>query len=146
MPAAHCGCGSPSSCRGMAAVWHWELPNGARVYTDGCFAPADGSRPVPLIDFRHDLSWISATGEALDYGRLGSDVAGWPPGRAGPGGRPDPWRGGTGGGAALRDLVRLNEMVLRTDDGQRHGHLRADRGIAPPLLPVARAERLPPRG
>lgn len=30
---------------GMYGVWHWEYPNGARAYTDGCFAPADGSDP-----------------------------------------------------------------------------------------------------
>ena len=52
---------------GMVAVWHWEYPNGARVYTDGCFAPADGSDPIPVVDFRHDLHWID--GERQD-GRL----------------------------------------------------------------------------
>ena len=32
---------------GFLGVWHWELANGARVYTDGCWAPTDGSDPVP---------------------------------------------------------------------------------------------------
>ena len=47
-PAARSGCGWRSSCpTGCSAVWHWELANGARIYTDGCFAPADGGRPDP---------------------------------------------------------------------------------------------------
>ena len=40
---------------GMAALWHWEYANGARVYTDGCFAPADGSEPIAVVDVKHDL-------------------------------------------------------------------------------------------
>ena len=43
---------------GMLSVWHWEYPNGARVYTDGCFAPSNGSEPIPVIDFQHDLHQI----------------------------------------------------------------------------------------
>ncbi len=45
---------------GMAALWHWEYANGARVYTDGCFAPADGSDPIAVVDVKHDLRWIDA--------------------------------------------------------------------------------------
>ncbi|MGH9028161.1 MAG: hypothetical protein ACRDV4_00875 [Acidimicrobiales bacterium] len=61
---------------GMLGVWHWELANGARVFTDGCFAPIDGSAPVPVIDFHHDLHWTDESGEACDYGADGSTVAG----------------------------------------------------------------------
>jgi hypothetical protein len=135
---------------GMAAVWHWELPNGARVYTDGCFAPADGSRPVPLIDFRHDLSWISATGEALDYGRLGSDVAGVA-GRVElvlEGGRTLGVEGTGRWAQRYGDLGGgLNEMVLRTDDGaEGTGIFELTGASHHRYFPVARAERLPPRG
>ncbi len=34
---------------GFLGVWHWEYANGARVYTDGCWAGADGSDPVPVV-------------------------------------------------------------------------------------------------
>lgn len=61
---------------GMFGVWHWEYANGARVYTDGCFAPADGSEPIPVVDFRHDLTWTDAGGAPVDYGRDGEDVRG----------------------------------------------------------------------
>src|SRR4051812_23623620 len=62
---------------GMLGVWHWEYANGARVYTAGCWAPADGSDPVPVIDFSHDdLGWTGVDGRAVDYGRDGSDVRG----------------------------------------------------------------------
>jgi hypothetical protein len=62
---------------GMLAVWHWEYPNGARVYTDGCFAPAGGGDPVPVIDFRHDgLHWIDEHGAPVSYGQFGDDVTG----------------------------------------------------------------------
>ena len=61
---------------GMLSVWHWEYPNGARVYTDGCFAPADGSEPIPVIDFQHDLQWLDASGRPVSYEKFGDDVAG----------------------------------------------------------------------
>lgn len=62
---------------GMYGVWNWEYPNGARVYTDGCFAPADGSDPIPLVDFRHDdLHWTDERGNEVSYGRDGTDVRG----------------------------------------------------------------------
>jgi hypothetical protein len=61
---------------GMLGVWHWELANGARVFTDGCWAPADGGPPVPVVDFRHDLHWTDAGGGPVDYGTDGSSVAG----------------------------------------------------------------------
>ena len=61
---------------GMVSVWHWEYPNGARVYTDGCFAPADGSEPIPVIDFQHDLHWLDAGGRPVSYEKFGDDVVG----------------------------------------------------------------------
>lgn len=61
---------------GMLGVWHWELANGARIYTDGCFAPADGGEPVPVVDLHHDLFWQDADGGAVSYARDGTNVAG----------------------------------------------------------------------
>jgi hypothetical protein len=61
---------------GFLGVWHWELENGARVYTDGCWAGADGSEPVPVVDFRHDVAWTGADGGPVDYGQDGGQVAG----------------------------------------------------------------------
>ncbi len=53
-----------------------ELPNGARVYTDGCWAGADRSDPVPLVGFAHGLHWLDAAGKPTDYGTDGGAVAG----------------------------------------------------------------------
>jgi hypothetical protein len=61
---------------GMLGVWHWELANGARIFTDGCWAPAGGAPPVPVIDFRHDLRGVDAAGDAVDYGADGAAVVG----------------------------------------------------------------------
>jgi hypothetical protein len=61
---------------GMLGVWHWELANGARIYTDGCFAPVDGSAPIPVVDFAHELDWTDAEGRPVGYGRDGTDVRG----------------------------------------------------------------------
>jgi hypothetical protein len=61
---------------GFFGVWHWELTNGARVYTDGCWAPTDGRDPVPLVDFQHDLHWVDADGQPARYGEHGESVAG----------------------------------------------------------------------
>jgi hypothetical protein len=61
---------------GMIGVWHWEYPNGAPVYTDGCFAPADGGPPVPVITFRHELHWTDKDGQRIAYERDGTDVRG----------------------------------------------------------------------
>ncbi|MFA9564586.1 MAG: hypothetical protein ACERLM_07770 [Acidimicrobiales bacterium] len=61
---------------GFLGVWHWEYANGARVYTDGCWAGTDGSNPIPVVDFRHDVAWIDADGAAADYGEHGEAVAG----------------------------------------------------------------------
>ena len=32
---------------GMCAVWHWELANGARIYTDGCLLRPTEASPSP---------------------------------------------------------------------------------------------------
>lgn len=61
---------------GMIGAWHWELANGARLFTDGCFAPADGSEPIPIIDLRHSFDWTGEDGEPVSYGENGADVRG----------------------------------------------------------------------
>jgi len=61
---------------GFLGMWHWELPNGARVYTDGCWAGADRSDPVPLVDLAHEMTWLGADGRPAAYGTNGEDVAG----------------------------------------------------------------------
>jgi len=135
---------------GMFAVWHWEYPNGARVYTDGCFAPAGGGDPVPVVDFRHDLYWIDATGRAVSYERDGDDVTGL----AGQvellleGGRrvridaEGRWAqryGPVGGG--------LNEMRVRSSDGWEGTAIYEVTGAHHHhFFPVARGARLPPDG
>lgn len=59
---------------GMFGVWHWEYANGARVYSDGCYAPADGSHPIPIMDFHHELHWLDENDRPTEYGKDGSDV------------------------------------------------------------------------
>src|SRR5262249_34903242 len=61
---------------GFLGVWHWELPNGALVYRDGCWAGADMSEPVPVVDFRYDAKWVGADGSPAAYGEHGDTVAG----------------------------------------------------------------------
>lgn len=61
---------------GFLGVWHWELANGAHVYTDGCWAGTDGSDPIPLVGFTHDLEWTTADGAAAIYGEHGTEAAG----------------------------------------------------------------------
>ncbi len=61
---------------GMLGVWHWELANGARVFTDGCWAPADGVEPVPVVDFHHDLHWTDDSGDTVGWDGDGAKVAG----------------------------------------------------------------------
>jgi len=107
---------------GMLGVWHWEYANGARVYTDGCFAPADGGPPIPVIDFRHDLRWIGSDGQPAAYGADGSATNGVA-------GRVEFTLAGgqrigvdaTGRWAAPYEPFHrggLNEMVVTTDDGR----------------------------
>lgn len=61
---------------GFLGVWHWEYANGARVYTDGCWAATDGSDPVPVVGFEHDLAWVGDGGQPVAYGAHGEAVAG----------------------------------------------------------------------
>ena len=61
---------------GMLGVWNWELPNGARVFTDGCWAPADGSAAVPVVDFHHDLEWTDESGAPVAWEGDGAKVDG----------------------------------------------------------------------
>jgi len=106
----------------MLGVWHWEYANGARVYTDGCFAPADGAPPVPVIDFRHDLHWIGEHDQPAEYGTDGQSTRGLA-------GRVEfTLQGGarigvdaTGRWCAPYEPFHrggLNEMVVSTDDGR----------------------------
>lgn len=61
---------------GFLGVWHWELENGAHVYTDGCWAGTDGSTPVPVVGLRHNLRWVDGGGSTAEYGLGGEAVAG----------------------------------------------------------------------
>jgi hypothetical protein len=132
---------------GMLAVWHWELANGARIYTDGCFAPADGGEPVPVVDFRHELSWTDDDGKRVDYGRDGEAVRGLSGrvevalaggevvGVEGEGRWAMPY-GGLGGGQHL--------MRVRTDDGRSGSAIYEVTGAGHHrYFPVPRSDRLP---
>jgi hypothetical protein len=61
---------------GFLGVWHWEYANGALVYSDGCWAGSDGSDPVPVVRFEHDVDWVDADGAPVDYGEHGEAAAG----------------------------------------------------------------------
>ena len=52
-------------------MWHWEYPNGALVYTDGCWAPTDDRDPVPVVRFDYDVDWLGADGKVVTYGEHG---------------------------------------------------------------------------
>lgn len=143
---------------GMIGAWCWELPNGARIYTDGCFAPSDFSEPVPIVDFRHDLHWRDGLGRDTSYERHGSSVRGiggtltarladgrivelaiegrWAQ-------RYDAFNPGTpdslGGG--------LMESAVTTSDGQRGtGIVEVTGQWHHRFFPLHRGERLPPDG
>jgi len=132
---------------GMLAVWNWELTNGARIYTDGCWAPADGSEPVPVVGFRHDLHWIGADGAEVDYGRDGPDVAGVA-------GRVEfDLEGGRTVGLTAEGLWAqrygpvgggLNRVTVKADDGREGTAIYELTGAHHHrYFPVARAENLP---
>jgi len=61
---------------GFLGVWHWELENGARIYTDGCWAGTDGSDPVAVVDFAHAMEWLGADAAPASFGAHGDAVAG----------------------------------------------------------------------
>ena len=108
---------------GFLGVWHWELANGARVYTDGCWAGADGSDPVPVVGFDHDVDWLGADGAPAAYGEHGEAVAGLARHAAAS-------RSPTAGASTVEAEGRfarpyepfhrggLNLMRVRTDDGR----------------------------
>lgn len=133
---------------GMFGVWHWEYPNGAHVYTDGCFAPADGGEPISVIDFRHALNWTGEDSKSVDYGKEGGEVRGLA-GRVEltlEGGKTieidgeGQWAvryGELGGGQ--------NFMSVRTNDGREGVAIYELTGAHHyRYFPVARADRLPP--
>ena len=133
---------------GMFGVWHWEYPNGARVYTDGCFAPADGGEPIPVVGFRHALNWTGEDGNAVDYGRDGTEVRGLA-------GRVEiDLEGGKsvaidGEGVWCAPYGRLgggqHQMSVRTDDGREGTAIYELTGAYHHrYFPIARAEKLPP--
>jgi len=133
---------------GMLGVWNWEYPNGARVYTDGCFCPADGSEPIPLIEFRHELNWIDLAGKPVSYERDGTDTHGLAGrvevtleggtriGVEGEGMRTASY-GHYGGGQHL--------LALRTDDGRTGNGIYEITGAHHHhFFPIPRAQNLPP--
>ena len=135
---------------GMLGIWHWEYANGARVYTDGCFAPAGNGEPIPVIDFRHELCWTDADGKPLDYGRDGFGVTGLA-------GRVEyTLEGGTRIGVEAEGSWAgpygpygggLFQMTVRTDDGRTGAAIYEVTGAHHHrYFPVARAENLPPGG
>ena len=141
---------------GMLAVWCWELPNGARIYTDGCFSPSDGGEPVVVREFRHDLTWLDESNNATSYERHGEHVRGLA-GRVtfilenGRGINVD----ATGRWAQRYDAFNprkpnslgggLNEMLVTTSDGQRGTAIYEVTGAwHHKYFPLPRGERLPP--
>ncbi|CAG1000197.1 hypothetical protein MYXO_02953 [Myxococcaceae bacterium] len=135
---------------GMIGGWHWEYANGARVFTDGCFAPAGGAEPVPVIDYRHDLHWLDAGGRRTSYGRDGENVDGLEgrleftleggrrigvEGRGRWAARYGPYGGGQ------------NLLAVRTDDGREGVAIHEiTGGHHHHFFPVPRAEKFPPDG
>ncbi len=124
---------------GMAALWHWEYTNGARVYTDGCFAPADGSEPIAVVDVQA-RSAVDRRGRCRGqlrprrcrrrrHRRTRRARAGESDGRSGS--RPRTL------GAAVRRPRRRPQRGDRPHRRRPHGHgdLRAHRRPPPPLLP-----------
>ena len=133
---------------GMLSVWNWEYPNGAPVFLDGCFAPADGGEPIPVIGFRHDLNWTGEDGKPADYGQDGDDVKGL----AGSvevtleGGQTIRVDGeGTWNARYGRFGGGQNHMSVRTDDGRSgNGVYEITGSYHHHFFPIARGDRLPP--
>lgn len=148
---------------GMLGIWHWEYPNGAQAFSDGCFAPSDGGTPVPVVGFRHDMAWLDAHGKPVSYERDGDRVAGlaghvqftlqggrvidveatgrWAQRYSGPavyaavGAQPVPLGGG------------LCEMEVRTGDGSRGTAVYEITGQwHHKYFPIARGSAFPPDG
>ena len=127
---------------GMLGVWHWELANGARIFTDGCWAPADGARRCRWSTSPTICTGPTPPASSVDYGADGV-AGGRAVGHGGlqPGGRP------AGDGGGCRPLVRALQTVLRRwsaphggGDRRRsagHRHLRGHRPPPPSLLSAA---------
>jgi len=60
---------------GMFGLWNWELADGSLVFLDGCWAPADGSDPVPLVGFDHELTW-TVDGRPAPWATNGEGITG----------------------------------------------------------------------
>lgn len=60
---------------GMLGAWHWEETNGAPIFTDGCWAPADGGEPVPVIGVDASLHWLGTAGGPAEWSGHGEDIA-----------------------------------------------------------------------
>ena len=143
---------------GMLGVWNWEYPNGARVYTDGCFAPSDGSDPIPVIGFEHDLQWQDENGNETSYDRFGENVRGL----GGvvhftlQGGRKITVTAQGKWAQRYSDITNrtgaalgggLSEMVVTTSDGTKGTAIYEVTGSwHHKYFPLARGERLPPNG
>jgi hypothetical protein len=56
---------------GMFGAWVWENAVGARVFTDGCWAPAGGGEPVPVVALDHDLGFTGPGGEPVPWSWTG---------------------------------------------------------------------------
>ena len=110
LPAVACGSRS-SSTTGSSACGTGSCPNGAPVYTDGCWAGTDGSDPIPVVDFEHDVAWLGAEGKPAEYGEHGEDVAGL----AGP--------------------MHVHARRRAHDRGRGRGHLRPPVRAVPPRRP-----------
>lgn len=135
---------------GMLSLWHWELANGAHIYTDGCWAPADGTDPVPVIGAGHDLHWVDEAGAEVSYGRDGEGVAGVA-------GRVElTLEGGSLVGLAAQGRFAqrygplgggLNQCLVRTDDGREGTAIYELTGAHHHrYFPVPRQPGLPPDG
>ena len=71
---------------GFLGVWHWELADGAPVYTDGCWAGAGRQRPCRRSSASSttstgsgtgpDMTSVDAAGAPAAYGEHGEAVAG----------------------------------------------------------------------
>jgi hypothetical protein len=132
---------------GMLAIWNWELANGALIYADGCWSPADGGEPVPAVRFRHDLHWIDDNDAEVSYERDGENVAGvagrvefdLADGRTiglEASGRWAQRYGPVGGG--------LNQVTVKADDGREGTAIYELTGAHHHrYFPVPRAENLP---
>ena len=135
---------------GMLGVWHWELANGARIYTDGCFAPADGGDPIPVVDFHHELQWVDGDGERRQLRARrrrrspASPATSSSRSRAGGRSASTPTAGGPSATAPLGG--GLNQVEVVTDDGRRGTGIYELTGAHHHrYFPIPRAERLPAR-